>query len=87
MAAEEYLNNTIEGNSIWGDLLKDNGDVYYQDDVIRVMKEYAKLCCDKQKQICADNADADCNILDYPDVEVYVIKDSILNSPYPEELN
>jgi len=58
-------------------------------EVLRLMKEYAKHCCQLQRQICADNADVDYTIIKHDDggedmIEVYVIKDSIFNAPEPE---
>ena len=41
--AEEFLNNTQEGNSTWGDLLKNDEDVFYEKDVKIAMIEFAKL--------------------------------------------
>ncbi len=40
---EEFLNETVDGNSIYGDLLKNKGDVFYEDDVKKAMIEFAKL--------------------------------------------
>lgn len=53
------------------------------------MQEYAKLKCAEQRQICANEAYADYNFVGIFDkvedveVEVYVIKSSILNAPEP----
>lgn len=55
--------------------------------VFDLMTKYARLMCDKQKQICADNAKTkdDSDPLSY--TTYYVIDpETILNSPYPEEL-
>lgn len=43
------------------------------------MKEYAKLMCDKQKEICAQEAECTNNFFE-------VDSSSIINAPYPEEL-
>jgi len=51
---------------------------------ILAMKEYAHIKCMKQKQICADHAEADMNYVNNEldgDVEVYVLKESILQCP------
>lgn len=55
----------------------------WPDELIGFMKEYAKLCCDKQKEICAN--EAQCGS-DWEGSASWVDTDSILNSPYPEEL-
>lgn len=51
------------------------------------MIKYAKLMCKKQKEICAEEAETkdDSPSLSY---ECYYVidKDSILNSPFPKEL-
>lgn len=47
--------------------------------VFDLMTKYARLMCDKQKQICADNAECTNNFFE---VDMW----SIINSPYPEEL-
>lgn len=63
-------------------------------------RQYAKLMCDKQKQICADNALMEqhtgqgkslVNYVIGQDIlhskdELFISKHSIENSPYPEEL-
>jgi hypothetical protein len=54
--AEEFLNDTQEGNSIWGDLLKDKGDVFYEEDVKIAMIEFAKLHCEAALKAASENA-------------------------------
>lgn len=41
--AEEFLNENVDGNCIYDDLLKHRGDVFYEDDVKKAMIEFAKL--------------------------------------------
>jgi hypothetical protein len=41
--AEIFLNETQESFSIWGDLLKDKGEVFYEENVKTAMVEFAKL--------------------------------------------
>lgn len=50
-------------------------------EVIRLMEEYARLMCDKQKELCAVYADTTVVTL-HNTVDL----NSILNTPYPEEL-
>ena len=52
------------------------------DAIIKAMKEFAIYCCEKQKQLCLNNATARIESYDEPVVNKY----SILNSPLPEEL-
>ena len=54
-------------------------------EVLRLMKEYAKLMCDKQKEICAEQADTKRIGHGYQTYDIIDTK-SIINSPYPEEL-
>ena len=56
--------------------------------VLQAMNEYSVLMCEKQREICAENAEG---ILEYydegpDDFNVIVNKESIINSPLPEEL-
>lgn len=45
--------------------------------ILEMMKEYARLMCDKQKEICAKETQT----------KVYLeFLKSILNAPYPDEL-
>lgn len=52
-------------------------------EVLRLMNEWAKLMCDKQKEICVDHAFA---YREWGNPGVFVEKPSILNAPYPDEL-
>lgn len=68
--------------------------------ILQMMQEYAKLMCDKQRQICADNALMEqhtgqgkslVNYVIGQDIlhskdELFISKHSIENSPYPDEL-
>lgn len=61
------------------------GDSFFNPEpehVFDLMRKYARLMCDKQRQICADNVELEGDEGD----EVWIDKLSILNSPYPEEL-
>ena len=53
------------------------------DKLINCMNEFARLCCDKQKEICANEAQCGSG---WEGSASWVDTDSILNSPYPEEL-
>ena len=57
MTAEELLNKNYEGSSIWGDLYKGRGDVYYENDTIKAMQEYAEIKCKKLLEIVAEKAE------------------------------
>lgn len=62
---------------------------YTENQIIQMMKEYAHLMCEKQKEICADNADADYQMITgtiVPDIEVYVLKQSILQCKNATEI-
>lgn len=54
-----------------------------EDCIVLAMKEYAKYCCDLQKKICVENAIA--IERDYND-DWCIEENSILNAPYPKEL-
>jgi hypothetical protein len=51
----------------------------WPDELIGFMKEYAKLCCDKQREICE---------MAFNDYHANATTDPycVINSPYPEEL-
>jgi len=57
------------------------------DSLEKAMIDFARILCQKQKQICADNAEADfdivgdSNFLEEQVIEVYVLKESILQAP------
>ncbi len=63
------------------------------DSLERAMIDFAKILCEKQKQICADHAVADYTVIgnsddenriesyDLTNLEVYVLKESILQAP------
>lgn len=74
-------------------------------EVLRLMKEYARLMCDKQKEICAKKAVTGAyvklrrkgarykQLKDNEDFDMFnttqmykVEKNSILNAPYPNEI-
>lgn len=73
MTAEEWVNIN------WPAITNDANRDYF----VNVMKEYARLCCDEQKQICSEEAETNEY---YSQGTVYVNRDSILNSPYPTQL-
>lgn len=59
------------------------------DSLERAMIDFAKILCEKQKQICADHAEADYTVISLDEnepniadsIEVYVLKESILQAP------
>jgi len=58
------------------------------DELFLIMKEYSKVMCQKQREICSEEAELKFEYIgdgswDGSDI---VDKDSILNSPLPEEL-
>ncbi len=55
---------------------------FIKEDVIEAMKDYAIIMCEKQREICAENAE-----LWYDESDnCRVDKELIINSPLPEEL-
>ena len=52
---------------------------FYEESIIGIMKQFAIEMCEKQKQLCLENAESDSP---YHGVE----KDSILDASLPEEL-
>jgi len=83
MTIEQIINNNFK-NLDWDS----TAQAYYRLDFTPFMeiiydsaKEYAKIMCEKQKEICAENEDADYQMITgtiVPDIEVYVLKQSIL---------
>jgi len=59
--------------------------VFFAEDVRAVMKSYAIIMCEKQREICAENATTE---TDTSSSYVYTSVDtnSIINSPLPKEL-
>lgn len=55
--------------------------------ILQMMQEYAKLMCDDQKKICLDNVRISTGF-DWTTetLNPYVIRESVMQSPYPEEL-
>jgi hypothetical protein len=68
---------------ISGEILERMGD--YAEDVLEAIKTAQEDAIKEAVQYCADNADADCTIINdqhnisKEDIEVYVIKSSILD--------
>lgn len=56
------------------------------DEILVVMKEYAKLMCQSQKNICAEEALCDDGGSAQEGSWVSIDRNSILNSPFPREL-
>lgn len=62
----------------------------------RAMLNFARIMCEKQKEICADNAEADYTshgivtdiegFIGYTDIEVYVLKQSIIQCKNATEI-
>lgn len=62
---------------------------YSEDGIEKIMQEYARLMCDEQRKICVESADTrdDVGMLTFYGMPHTIIdSDSILNAPYPEEL-
>ena len=70
------------------EFLEINGlnSIPYRQDVLDVMKEFAIYCCEKQREICAENAETGFNEDGICGFVLGVKNDSIINSPLPEEL-
>lgn len=67
------------------DFQNENG--YLLDEIRLAMKNYAIVMCQKQKEICAEEAETK-DLSGPHQYEAYFVidKDSILNSPLPKEL-
>lgn len=66
-------------------MFDDNPIVYTEENVLLAMKKYARLMCDQQKQICAENSIVTASILQF----TYSVTDrynNIIRAPYPPEL-
>lgn len=90
MTSNELLNRLSIKNNI----------IFYSETqkkvILEVMEKYAHLMCEKQKEICADNAEADYTshgivtdiegFTGYTDIEVYVLKQSIIQCKNATEI-
>lgn len=80
---EKHYNITIENNpdKNW---IKFGDNVEELEFILNAALEFAKKCCELQKIECADNAEADFNIvndqfnIEKEDIEIYVLKGSII---------
>ena len=70
------------------EFLEINGlnSIPYRQDVLDVMKEFAIYCCEKQREICAENAKIMAMNHSRISDEYKIDMGSIINSPLPEEL-
>lgn len=84
MTTDEYLCQSLKCSiSELEDCLDfQNENGYLLDEIRLVMKNYAILMCQRQRQICSEKAKM--NTADFPKAGINL--DSILNSPLPEEL-
>ena len=106
MTPEEFLIKFHKPDD-YNNLEEQVKDGLWTNNVLIYMKEYARLMCDKQKEICAKqvlvkqeyinnekevitNSMQIYNIDKYDsyyfNVEIYADSDSILNEPYPDEI-
>ena len=80
----EFMEGSEAQKILWRYLLYDDKDVLVSEErhFLEAMKEYARLMCDKQIQICVDRYyDGKTSVTN----DVY-LPDFIDNSPYPTEL-
>lgn len=55
--------------------------------ILKMMNDFARLMCDKQKEICADDAETKDVYPNGSYMSLMIInEDSILNAPYPPQL-
>jgi len=68
------------------EFLEINGlnSIPYRQDVLDVMKEYAIYCCEKQREICAENAEKLWIANNHCQIDQMC--NTIIYSPLPEEL-
>lgn len=89
MTAKEFYDQTVTYENDF-DFRTVNLMSNYKGIICDLLNEYARTMCQKQKEICAEEAETieegyfDPN--DYLDYQWVVNEDSILNSPFPEEL-
>jgi len=81
----EKLLDTLELNHLetWPGNLK---SVFYAEQVREVMVKYAQIMCEKQREICAENAITKTDTLTSY-VYTSVDTNSIISAPLPGELN
>lgn len=81
MTTEEFVHNS---GYVFNDP-EDGEPIIHVENVVKILKEYAKLMCNKQKEICLRRTGlipVNGIVGMYLDVD----KECIINSPYPEEL-
>jgi hypothetical protein len=85
MTPEEIVKDFIDKMA----LLEDDNDigtmVKAKDQAIEAIKHYAKQMCDKQRYNCNENLEVE-TIDSHGQDTCYVNSDSVLNAPYPSEL-
>jgi hypothetical protein len=77
MTPEEFLDNCIISN-------QDKDWMIRNCNIITILKDYAKIMCDKQKEICADKAESKWIADNYCHIDQ--VCEEINYSPYPTEL-
>lgn len=86
MTAEEIIiKNKVFPNTVDTDAINPTFRKYMEFCIKSCMRDYAKLKCQEQRQLCADNvrhAEKGDNDFDYD--YMVISKDSIINSPEPE---
>lgn len=84
MTPEEFLNQFCKPDD-YNKLEEQLKDGLWTNNVLIYMRDYARLMCDKQKEICTNNANT--KLIDSGwDIYNAVDESSILNAPYPDEL-
>ena len=80
MTAEDILKKYL------GKLPHKTKQNYYFDNTVEMLKEFAIYCCEKQREICAENAKIMAMNHSRISDEYKIDMGSIINSPLPEEL-
>lgn len=97
MKIEQIINNNFK-NLDWDDTTQAYYKLYFtpfMEIIYNSAKEYAKIMCEQQKEICANSAKADYDIINTSEratlfrednIKVYVLKESILQCKNATEI-
>lgn len=79
----EQVDQVYEINKALYELVSDHRNMKY---VQSLFLDYARIMCEKQKEICAEEAMWEDEGSLQEGTTIYIDKDSILNLPFPKEL-
>ena len=78
---KEKAKEVLDNEDLLGFLGDGLEDIHFHNEIILAMIEFAKLACEEQKKICADEAIANIQLSGGYETIAEVDEDSILNAP------